>query len=389
MLRVQSETIDSLKEGVAVFATDGRLKLFNSAFAAIWRIDNELLKSGPHIDDIVDRARQLYDDADVWSRLKQAATALSDKRMPADGQMLRSDSSVIDFSLMPLPDGATLISFADVTASKRYERALVERNEALVAADRVKNQFIGHVSYELRTPLTNIIGFTDLLGSAHLGTLNEKQREYLQDISSSSNTLLSIIDGILDLATIDAGALNLTVEPVDVREIIASAIRGVEERAARAELTLDVAIADDVETFPADKARVQQVLYNLLSNAVGFSDEGETVLVTCWRENAQVVFQVEDKGVGIPLEAQERMFERFESDSRGLKHRGAGLGLSIVKSLVGLHGGTMRLESAPGEGTRVTVYLPESGPRLAGSEDPPVIEGEAEIAQPLLQEPGA
>lgn len=390
MLRVQSETIDSLKEGVAVFATDGRLKLSNSSFAAIWQIDQDLLKTGPHIDELVERARLLFDDTDVWAGLKQAATALTDERVPIDGQMLRSDSSVIDYSVMPLPDGATLITFADVTASKRYERALVERNEALEAADRVKNQFIGHISYELRTPLTNIIGFTELLASQHIGELNHKQREYLQDITSSSNTLLSIIDRILDLATIDAGALELQREDVDVREVVDSAIEAVEDRAARAHLTLDVAIADDVTVFSADKARLRQVLYNLLSNAVGFSLEGQTVYFSCWHENGQMVFRIEDSGVGIPLDAQERIFERFESDGRGLKHRGAGLGLSIVKSLVTLHGGTMRLVSAPGEGTRVTVCLPEAAPAGARPGNGPQIE-QASLAAipPPLSDTGA
>ena len=384
-LRVQSETIDGLKEGVAVFATDGRLKLWNSAFATIWQIDTDLLESGPHIDDIVERSTSLHEDADVWARLKESATALPDERVPFDGQMLRRDSSVVDFSVMPLPDGATLITFADVTASRRYERALVERNEALETAARMKNQFIGHVSYELRTPLTNIIGFTDLLGSSHLGELSDKQREYLQDISSSSNTLLSIIDGILDLATIDAGALELEVEYIDVREVIDSAIRGVQERAARAHLTLDLAIADDVKTFVADKARIRQVLYNLLSNAVGFSNEGETVLVTCWRETHEVILQVEDRGVGIPQEAQQRVFERFESDSRGQKHRGAGLGLSIVKSVVELHGGIMQLESAPGVGTRVTVRLPEGGPEKVQPEEPQSVDDLLESVQLAVQ----
>jgi len=115
--------------------------------------------------------------------------------------MVRPDGSVIDFTAVPLPDGATLVNFADVTASKRIERALAERNEALVEADRLKNQFISHVSYELRTPLTNIIGFSELLSSPRAGELNQKQREYVSDISSSSKTLLSIIDDILDFAT--------------------------------------------------------------------------------------------------------------------------------------------------------------------------------------------
>jgi signal transduction histidine kinase len=361
LIDVQRETLDSLKEGVAVFGTDGRLKLSNSSFVQIWKLNRRTLEEAPHIDEIIRHARQLYDDPATWQRIARVATALLDERDAVEGQMVRPDQTVVDYAATPLPDGATLVTFADVTDAKRYERALIERNEALVAADRLKSQFISHVSYELRTPLTNIIGFGELLDSPRTGPLNDKQREYLHDISGSSKTLLAIIDDILDLATIDAGGLELKLSPVDVREAIDAAIRGVRERAGRARLTLDIAVSDDAQTFVGDESRVRQVLYNLLSNAVGFSRPGDTIHVSCWREKGMMVFTVEDQGVGIPKEQQARVFERFESHSHGSKHRGAGLGLSVVKSLVDLHGGDMTLDSEPGRGTRVTVRFPELG----------------------------
>jgi signal transduction histidine kinase len=268
---------------------------------------------------------------------------------------------VVNYAVTPLPDGATLLAFADVTDTQRYERALLERNEALVASDRLKNQFISHVSYELRTPLQTIIGFSDLLANPRFGALNAKQREYLSDIVASSKTLLAIIDDILDLATIDAGALELKLAPVSLGVVIDAAVLGVRERAARARLTLDIAVAPDAESFVGDESRVRQVLYNLLSNAVGFSKTGDTVKLACWRESGMIVFSVEDQGVGIPKEQQARVFERFESRSHGSGHRGAGLGLSIVRSLVEAHGGEMALQSEPGRGTRVTVRFPEQG----------------------------
>jgi signal transduction histidine kinase len=361
LIDVQRETLDSLKEGVAVFGTDGRLKLFNSSFMQIWKFARRTLAEAPHIDEIVRHARTIYDDPATWQGIIGAATALLDERDPIEGQMVRPDHSVIDFAVTPLPDGATLVTFADVTDAKRYERALIERNEALVAADRLKSQFISHVSYELRTPLTNIIGFGELLSTPRTGPLNNKQREYLGDITGSSKTLLSIIDDILDLATIDAGGLELKLGAVDVRDVIDAAILGVRERAGRARLTLDIAITDDATTFIGDEQRVRQVLYNLLSNAVGFSKPGDTVHVSCWRDAGMMTFMVEDQGVGIPKEQQARVFERFESHSFGSKHRGAGLGLSVVKSLVELHGGDMSLDSEPGRGTRVSVRFPEQG----------------------------
>ena len=370
LIDVQRETLDSLKEGVAVFATDGRLKLYNSAFASVWQLSRRALGEQPHVDEVIAQAQKLYDDPQTWARVSRAVTSFSVQREAFEGQMVRPDNSVIDYAAMPLPDGAMLFTFADITDAKRYQRALEERNEALVAADRIKNHFIGHVSYELRTPLTNIIGFSELLASPQIGPLNVKQHEYLDDIASSSKTLLAIIDDILDLATIDAGAMELNLSSVDVHAVLEAAILGVREAALRARLTLNIAVAEDANRFIADEARVRQVLYNLLSNAVGFSKPGGAIHVTCERTEGMIVFTVADQGVGIPKDQQWRMFERFESRSQGSGHRGAGIGLSIVKSLVELHGGTVSMESEPGLGTSVSVHLPEEGRPVDASEPP-------------------
>jgi signal transduction histidine kinase len=373
LIEVQRETLDSLKEGVAVFATDGRLQLFNSAFLSIWRLSRLAMGQGPHIGEFISLAKVLHEDDETWQKISEAVTSISYQREPLSGQMVRPDASVIDYALTPLPDGGTLVTFADVTVSKRYERALIERNEALEAADNLKSQFISHVSYELRAPLTNIIGFSELLAGPHAGRLNDKQREYLSHITQSSQTLLSIIDDILDLATIDAGGLDLDIKPTKIQPVIDSALMGVKERAGRARLTLEIATSDDVDELIADEDRLRQVLYNLLANAVGFSKPGGLVRLSCWLDDNDVVFSIEDNGVGIPEDQFGRIFDRFESFSQGSKHRGAGLGLSIVKSLVELHGGTLSIDSEPERGTTVTVRLPQMGrrqlPKTPAAED--------------------
>lgn len=359
LIRVQSETLDSLKEAVAVFSTDGRLTLANAAFMSVWKMSRKTIEHQPHIDDFVRDAAVLCQDADALQTIRQAVVSFSDQRAPVDGQMMRSDSSVIDYASTPLPDGGTLLTFADVTDSKRYERALVERNEALVASDKLKNRFISNVSYELRTPLTNIIGFSEFLESPHIGRLNAKQKEYLNDITTSSKTLLSIIDGLLDLATIDAGEMQLNLAETDPNKSIDGAIDNVRQAAARSQLTLDIAVADDIGTFIGDQKRITQILSHLLSNAIGFSEPQGTVEVSCWREEGDVIFSVEDHGVGIPEDQQERIFDRFESSSHGSKHRGPGLGLAVVKSLVEMHNGSLAIDSQVGRGTRITVRFPE------------------------------
>ena len=363
LIDTQRETLDHLKEGVAVFGTDGRLRLFNLAFERIWKLSARMLAANPHIDEIAGQCRVLVGDSDAWSVIALVVTEISDLRQTSEGQVARADQSVIDYAALPLPDGGTLVSFADVTVSKRYERALIERNEALIAADRLKSQFISHVSYELRTPLTNIIGFSELLESPWTGTLNDKQREYLTDVGASSRQLLAIIDDILDLANIDAGALELKVAPVKVRPIIDGAVLAVRDRAQRARIKLDITIAPDVDTVLADEGRVRQIFYNILSNAIGFSAPGGQVRLTSERQQGMIAFRIQDEGVGIPKSQQRAVLERFVSRSQGSKHRGAGLGLPVAKSLVELHGGRLMLESEPGAGTTVTVLLPE--PRLA------------------------
>jgi signal transduction histidine kinase len=271
----------------------------------------------------------------------------------------------IAYAGVPLPDGSTVLTYIDISDSRRAEVALIERNEALEAADKLKNTFLGHVSYELRTPLTNIIGFSDMLAQPPIGPLAGKQREYLEDIRTSSSKLLAIINDILDLTTIDAGALELKPAPVAVRDILDAAELGVRERLGKSGMSLEVHVAPEVDMVTADRQRMTQVLFHLLSNAIGFSSEGSTITLSCRRENAMVAFSVQDSGVGIPEEYQASVFGRFESRSQGSKHRGAGLGLAIVKSIVDLHGGQIKLTSAPGVGTTVTVLIPQNPVRKA------------------------
>ena len=259
---------------------------------------------------------------------------------------------------LPLPDGATLLTYSDVTVHRRMERVLRERNEALVAADNLKNTFISHVSYELRSPLTNIIGFSELMSAKTSGDLNEKQSEYLTDIRNSSDNLLAIVDDILDLATIDAGGLDLNIETVAVKDVVDSAAERLQKQYDKEEVDLQIDLAKNVGNFDVDSKRISQVLYNLLSNAVGFSDEGAKVSVSAKKGKDQIEISVIDSGCGIPEAEQNSVFDRFESKSRGSNHRGAGLGLSIVKSLVEAHDGTVHLSSHEGMGTTITVSLP-------------------------------
>jgi signal transduction histidine kinase len=357
MIRVQGETLDNLAEGVAVFASDGRLRLHNAAFARMWRLAPQALAERPHIETITALCRPLHGDGTTWQKLREFVTAI-DSREPFEARLERRDGTVLDCTTVPLPNGATLVTFHDVTDSVNVERALRERNEALVDADKIKIDFVHHVSYELRSPLTNIIGFVHLLGDPSTGPLAPKQREYLDFITVSTDTLLALINNILDLATIDAGRMQLNLGAVDIRATMAAAAEGVQDRLAGPGLTLDISAPQNIGAFTADERRVRQILFNLLANAVSFSPGGATITLRAERRADAVVFAVTDRGPGIPSEVLEKVFDWFESHSLGSQHRGPGLGLSLVRSFVELHGGTVSITSVVGEGTTVTCTFP-------------------------------
>ena len=232
MIRVQRETLDALNEGVAVFGTDARLKLSNRAFADMWRLEAQAIADQPHIDRFIREARGLAPRDQPWIEIHGAVTGLPETRTGMACRLERRDGSVIDCNAQPLPDGATLLTFVDVTASVNVERALTDKNEALERASQLRDDFVHHVSYELRSPLTTIIGFTQLLGDETVGSLNPRQREYSDHIMRSSGALLAIINDILDLASIDTGSLELAREDVDIRQTITDAARGIEDRLA-------------------------------------------------------------------------------------------------------------------------------------------------------------
>ena len=367
--RVQAETLDTLKEPVAVFGADGRLTFWNRAFATTWRLDPAQLKDHPHVEAVIEQCRALAPDQEPWLDIRDVVVGL-ESREALSCRLEVVDGTVLDCAAQPLPEGATLLTLVDVTASVNVERALTDKNDALEKAAELRDTFVHHVSYELRSPLTNIIGFTQLLGDESVGALNERQREYSDHIMRSSGALLVIINDILDLASIDAGSLELQRETVDVQATIEAAARGVEDRLAESKVALALDVPDDIGSVVADGKRVRQILFNLLSNAVGFSSAGQRVEVTARRTDTELVLSVRDFGKGMPPEVAAVVFDRFESHTLGTRHRGVGLGLSIVRSFVELHGGRIALDTAPGAGTCVSCTFPlvKPEPHMAAAE---------------------
>lgn len=361
LIGVQRETLDNLEEAIALFGSDGRLKLFNPAFSKFWNFDGAFLQKEPHVDQLVSDAAVIREAGAAWQEIKFGITGMESERRALRGRLTASDR-ILQYSSVPLPDGNTLLTFSDISDPAKMERALRDRTEALEAADRLKNAFLSNVSYEVRTPLTSILGFAETLDLGLVGELSPKQREYVLDIKRSSEELKAIIDAIIDLSAIDAGAMELKLARLDVAEVLQAVAEKLSPTMTRRDQTLSIELAEDSLAFVGDAMRVEQIVSNLLSNAIGFSARGSQVRMGARRSGTNIQIWIADSGRGIDPEFQKKAFERFQSKPLPGSHRGPGLGLSIVKSFTELHGGNVSLISKLDRGTTVVCSFPVDGP---------------------------
>lgn len=355
LVRVQEETINHLAEGVAVFGPDGKMKLSNPAFRRLWSLSEEDARPGIHIRAVEKACAATYSAPDGWRQFGHVITSFDDERSHLSGTFELSTGLVLDYAVTPLPNAQTMLTFVDMTDSVLAERALTEKNAALRKADDIKNDFVQHVSYELRSPLTNIIGFTDLLKTPAIGPLNERQAEYVEHISASSSILLTIVNDILDLATVDAGIMQLDFAPIPLDGFLDEVAQQISDRLQESGITLQITVPTALGTINADRQRLKQILLKILGNAANFAPENSTIRLKCWRDGGDFVFKVSDDGPGIPKDVLDTVFNRFEAHG---KRRGAGLGLAIVDSFVALHGGEVTIDSVEGRGTEVTCRIP-------------------------------
>ena len=275
-------------------------------------------------------------------------------------------------------------SATDVTELKRFERTLQQKNVELEGASRMKSEFLANMSHELRTPLNAIIGFSEVLKDGLMGEMSDQQRKSIGEIFSSGQHLLSLINDILDLSKVEAGKMTLDLEPVQVSSLFVNSLSIVRQKAAARHVGLRMDAAEELGSIHADARKVKQIVYNLPSNAVKFTSEGGQVTLRASRVPRADVGQLSgswagrrfpladsefaeflkisviDSGIGIAADGLERLFQPFSQIDSGLarKFQGTGLGLAMVKLFAELHGGTVAVESAEGQGACFTVWLP-------------------------------
>ncbi len=364
LIQVQQATLDKLSDAVTVFGSDGRLRLHNESFARFWNVTPVQVEAAGDFEGVVELCIPKLHEKNFWAELKgRVADPDPQARAPTTGEVKTSDSRIVVYQSRPLPDGATLIAFTDVTDARKVEAALEAKEQALADAERLKRDFVGNVSYELRTPLTTIIGYSELLERSG-EALSERGRSHAAAVKSAATQLARSIDDVLDMAQIDADEMALDLEDVRVGDLLDAQAERWAPEALAANVKIVVDYPQDLGLIRGDARRLGQILNHLVENALGQTPAGGTVTLAAKKGLGEFQLQVSDTGRGIPFHVQAHIFDRFIGRERG----GPGLGLALVKALTELHGGWVALESEPGAGATFTCHLPEEA--MAGAAQP-------------------
>jgi len=360
LLRVRAATFDNLYEAISVFASDGRLYVWNRRFIDDWDLDEEWLSTHPRIDELVPAMARKLVNPTAAAQIREMVRQTTNERQSANGRISMTDGRHFQFAAVPLPDGNALFTMVDMTDSTRIEAALRERATALEEADRVKTDFVANMSYELRTPLTSIGGFAELLGGNYAGELTPKARDYVSAILESVERLSKLINDVLDLTTGDARGVALEKERVDIAGLCRAAIETAKPRASEKAQKLDIEISPAAGHVFGDARRLRESLEHVLQNAIAYTDRKGRVSLLADGDKTQAIIQIRDNGSGIDAEDVPRVFNRFDRVTEaGVRGEAAlGLGLPLTQQFVEAHGGTVELDSRRGEGTTVTLTIP-------------------------------
>lgn len=349
----QWETLMALSEGVGVFGSDGCLQLSNPAFASLWGLEPEALQGRPHVETVGAAITKLTPGS--WRRITEIVCSLMEARDDEQFNLVTLDGRTLTIATAPLPDRATLVTVTDVTDTVEAENRLREHNEALRQAARLRTDFIKSVSFELRSPLTSVVGLAQALAGGVAGELTPKQLAYAQDLSRAADAVLALTSDILDLAGVESGGVEITKTAVDLGTAIAEATEGLKDRLGDARIRLAINLQAGLPTVMADPKRFRHIVFNLLANAVAFAQAGETVRLAVRRAEGGILLEVTDSGRSPGVSA-------LPSGTTVLPgaEREQGLRFSLAKALVALHGGRIDIRDNPAGGHVTVVFLPES-----------------------------
>ncbi|MEA1071243.1 sensor histidine kinase [Sphingomonas sp. LY160] len=361
LLRVRAATFDNLFEVISVYASDGRLYLWNRRFSEVWNLDEDWLGEHPRVDELVPAMAKRLVNPTAAAQVRELVRSATSGRQSGTGRVSLTDGRHFDFAAVPLPDGNALFTMIDVTDSSRIEAALRERATGLEEADRVKTDFVANMSYELRTPLTSIGGFAQMLSAGYAGKLPSAATDYVGAILEAVERLSKLINDVLDLTQSDTRGVVLERERVDIAGLCRAAAEALRPRSEEKQQQLDIRIDNAVGSVIGDARRLREAVEHVLRNAVTYTSEKGRIIVEAQGDDQQAMIRISDNGPGIAAEDQAQVFARFHRNFSGGRGDAAlGLGLPLTQQFVEAHGGRVELVSAPDEGTQVTLIIPRA-----------------------------
>ncbi len=358
-------SLEHMGQGLLVLDAEFCLKMWNDRWIELMDVPRRLIGVGLPVAPIVrlGAERGEFGPGEVDALTDRRIEELRRPEARAI-EIYRATGKVIEVRRSPMPDGGMLLTYADITDRKRVEVDLRRAKDEAELASRSKTEFLANMSHELRTPLNAIIGFSDILMGQIFGPLGDtRYGDYARDIRDSGLHLLNLINDVLDVSKVEFGKVELIEETVDIVAVVESCARLMRDRADAAGIRLVQELPPGLPQLQADSRRLKQILLNLLSNAVKFTPSGGRVTIRAG-QHATGGFRliVEDTGIGIAQQDLEKAMRPFgQIDSRlARKYQGTGLGLPLARSMAELHGGKLELDSAPGQGTTATIWLPAS-----------------------------
>lgn len=363
LLRVRTATFDNLFEAIAVFAADGRLSIWNRLFAETWKLSDDQLIKHPRLDELLPLLAEHLKEPTQITVLGELIRMTSSNRSQRESKAIFADGRMFQIATIPLPDGNTLFTMLDMSDTLKIEQALRDRNSALQDADAIKGKFLANMSYEFRTPLTSISGFADLLKAGIAGDLPPQAMEYVDAIVQSADRLSEQINTVLDYSQIEAGALPLAFEYIDVPTLVEQIATAKTQMAEATGVILKVECGEAKGGISLDSKRIIQAVGQVLDNAIRYHRQGGEVLFFArWRDD-MLELVVSDNGPGI----DDKDVQRLSPDGMPTGGGGGdaadamtrGLGLPLARQIIESHGGTFHLHSAQGEGTTIIMALPK------------------------------
>jgi signal transduction histidine kinase len=354
-LAVQNASLDHLYEGVVVFGSDNRLRLYNKAFLRIWGLKESQLPIGEHLSNLAELVRHYFVSDVLWKDYKAKVIDRVTDRLPKNRKIKRQDGTVLEFAYIPLPDGSNLMSYTDVSDSAALEELLRERNNTLERANRIKSSFIANVSYEFRTPLNTIIGFTEMLLKQIYGDLNDQQKSSCHHILQSSQRLLDLVNDILDLAMIQAGYMELEQKEVQLQACLGDVLREMQPQFEEKGINLvqDVECAD--AWIKGDQKRLHQALRHIFVNGLTLNTTGDTIKVKIKQTLRTNQIVIEDTSSGHAIGDQIDQMENYRDTVNQNGQQKLGIGLSLVQGIMEMHKGRLKFASKAGAGTKVVI----------------------------------